>query len=75
MASDLNWRRLKYWRRLLLQALEPASAPGAAETVSEVLVEHGPAAQIFENPREPYTRALISAAFDLELADESAVRS
>jgi microcin C transport system ATP-binding protein len=38
------------------------------------LVEHGPAAQIFENPREPYTRALISAAFDLELADESAVR-
>ena len=39
------------------------------------LVEHGPAAQIFENPREPYTRALISAAFELELADESAVRS
>ncbi len=39
------------------------------------LVEHGPAAQIFENPREPYTRALISAAFDLELADEGAVRS
>ena len=30
-ASDLNWRRLKYWRRLAMQALEPASAPGAAQ--------------------------------------------
>jgi glucose-6-phosphate dehydrogenase assembly protein OpcA len=40
--SDLNWRRLKYWRRLLAQALEPASAPGALESISEVLVEHGP---------------------------------
>jgi glucose-6-phosphate dehydrogenase assembly protein OpcA len=46
VASDLNWRRLKYWRRLVSQALEPASAPGAAETVSEVLVEHGPHAVV-----------------------------
>jgi microcin C transport system ATP-binding protein len=36
------------------------------------MVEHGPAAQIFASPREPYTRALISAAFDLELEDEAA---
>ena len=40
-----------------------------------LVVEHGPAAQIFENPREPYTRALISAAFDLEIDDESAVHA
>jgi microcin C transport system ATP-binding protein len=38
------------------------------------LVERGTAAQIFEAPREPYTRALISAAFELELPDESAPR-
>jgi microcin C transport system ATP-binding protein len=38
------------------------------------VVEHGTAAQIFDGPRDPYTRALISAAFELELADESAVR-
>ena len=33
------------------------------------MVEHGPARQIFDNPREAYTRALISAAFDIELPD------
>ena len=33
-------------------------------------VEHGPASQIFDNPRDPYTRALISAAFDIDLTDE-----
>jgi glucose-6-phosphate dehydrogenase assembly protein OpcA len=46
VASDLNWRRLKYWRRLLTQSLDPASAPGAAESVTEVLIEHGPHAVI-----------------------------
>jgi glucose-6-phosphate dehydrogenase assembly protein OpcA len=46
VASDLNWRRLKFWRRLLMQALEPATAPGAAESASEVLVEHGPHAVV-----------------------------
>jgi microcin C transport system ATP-binding protein len=35
------------------------------------LVEHGPATQIFDSPREPYTRALISAAFDIKLTDEA----
>ncbi len=33
------------------------------------MVEHGAAQKIFENPREAYTRALISAAFDIELPD------
>jgi len=42
VASDLNWRRLKYWRRVLSQALDPVSAPGATESITEVLVEHGP---------------------------------
>jgi glucose-6-phosphate dehydrogenase assembly protein OpcA len=46
VASDLNWRRLKYWRRLLSQALDPAVAPGALESISEVLVEHGPHAVV-----------------------------
>jgi glucose-6-phosphate dehydrogenase assembly protein OpcA len=42
VASDLNWRRLKFWRRLLAQALDPSSEPGAAESITDVLVEHGP---------------------------------
>src|SRR5262249_43820678 len=42
VASDLNWRRLKFWRRLLGQALDPATARGAEESVSELHVEHGP---------------------------------
>jgi glucose-6-phosphate dehydrogenase assembly protein OpcA len=46
VASDLNWRRLKYWRRLTTQALDPKTAPGAAESVSEILIEHGPHAVI-----------------------------
>ncbi len=46
VASDLNWRRLKYWRRLLGQALAPASAPGALESITEVRVEHGPHAVV-----------------------------
>jgi len=46
VASDLNWRRLKYWRRLLAQALDAASAPGAADSVSEIVVEHGPHAVV-----------------------------
>lgn len=42
IASDLNWRRLKTWRRLLSQALDPASAPGAIGSITEVVMEHGP---------------------------------
>jgi glucose-6-phosphate dehydrogenase assembly protein OpcA len=46
VASDLNWRRLKYWRRLLAQALDPATSPGTLESISEVLLEHGPHAVV-----------------------------
>jgi glucose-6-phosphate dehydrogenase assembly protein OpcA len=46
VASDLNWRRLKYWRRMLTQALDPGSAPGAAGAVTEVVAEHGPHAVV-----------------------------
>jgi len=38
------------------------------------IVERGPAAQIFAEPREPYTRALMAAAFDLEAVDADVVR-
>jgi len=34
------------------------------------MIEHGPARRIFDSPRHPYTRALMSAAFDIDLTDE-----
>ena len=37
------------------------------------VVERGPAARIFRKPREPYTQALIAAAFDLESAGTGVV--
>jgi glucose-6-phosphate dehydrogenase assembly protein OpcA len=46
VASDLNWRRIKYWQRIMAQALDPASAPEALTTISEVLIEHGPHAVV-----------------------------
>jgi glucose-6-phosphate dehydrogenase assembly protein OpcA len=42
VASDLNWRRLKYWRRLVAQALEPVDVA----TITEVAVGHGPHAVV-----------------------------
>jgi len=39
------------------------------------VVEAGPAAHIFETPRNPYTVALMAAAFNLEPIDTAAVRT
>jgi microcin C transport system ATP-binding protein len=39
------------------------------------VVEEGSAEDIFEHPREAYTRALISAAFDLASAPDGVVRT
>jgi microcin C transport system ATP-binding protein len=39
------------------------------------VVEEGLASEIFERPREPYTRALMAAAFELEAVEEGVVRT
>jgi glucose-6-phosphate dehydrogenase assembly protein OpcA len=46
VASDLNWRRLKFWRRIINQALDDAAAPGAVASATELVVEHGPHAVV-----------------------------
>ena len=38
------------------------------------VVEQGPAEQIFDRPEDPYTRALMKAAFDLEATESGVVR-
>jgi glucose-6-phosphate dehydrogenase assembly protein OpcA len=40
--ADLEWRRLKTWRRAISQSLDPAVVPGALESITEVRFEHGP---------------------------------
>jgi microcin C transport system ATP-binding protein len=37
------------------------------------VVEHGSSARIFDDPREPYTQALMKAAFDLEAVETGVV--
>jgi microcin C transport system ATP-binding protein len=38
------------------------------------VVEHGPAHEVLENPKEDYTKALIAAALQLKAAPEGVVR-
>jgi glucose-6-phosphate dehydrogenase assembly protein OpcA len=45
VASDLNWRRLKYWRRSLAQALDSLGVEPSG-VCNEVLVTHGPSAVV-----------------------------
>ncbi len=42
VASDLNWRRLKFWRRLLAESLGALARGDGSEAVTEIHVEHGP---------------------------------
>ena len=46
VASDINWRRLKYWRRMLTQSLEGAEDRGVFESAHEIRIEHGPHAVV-----------------------------
>ena len=46
VVSDLNWRRLTDWRRILTQSLDPAMAPGALTSITEVRITHGPHAVV-----------------------------
>jgi glucose-6-phosphate dehydrogenase assembly protein OpcA len=46
VASDLNWRRLKYWRRLVVESMGSLTVEQVAETVHELHLEHGPHAMV-----------------------------
>lgn len=39
---NLAWRRLKYWRGLLSQVLDPNVQPGALSGVTAIHIDHGP---------------------------------
>jgi glucose-6-phosphate dehydrogenase assembly protein OpcA len=42
LLADVCWRRLRGWRRILSQGLDPAFAPGTLAAAGEVRLEHGP---------------------------------
>lgn len=42
LLMDVCWRRLRGWRRILSQGLDPSFAPGVIETLDSVVLEHGP---------------------------------
>ena len=39
---NLAWRRLRHWRNLIGQVLDPAVQPGALRAVTALRIEHGP---------------------------------
>lgn len=39
--ADLAWRRLKPWRSLIGQSLDPVALPGALDALDRVTIEHG----------------------------------
>ncbi|UHD16012.1 glucose-6-phosphate dehydrogenase assembly protein OpcA [Thiocapsa bogorovii] len=39
---NLAWRRLKPWRRMLSQSLDPSALPGALQRIDAVALHHGP---------------------------------
>lgn len=40
--ADLSWRRLKPWRRIITQGLDPTVVPQAQQSITDVYMEHGP---------------------------------
>jgi glucose-6-phosphate dehydrogenase assembly protein OpcA len=42
IVADLEWRRLRPWRRLIRQSLDPLPCPFALKTINAIEVEHGP---------------------------------
>lgn len=40
--ADLSWRKLKPWRRIISQALDPTVVGDAQQAIVEVEMEHGP---------------------------------
>ncbi len=44
--ADIEWRRLKPYRRLISQTFDPAVMPGALEAITDVRIEHGPHAVV-----------------------------
>lgn len=40
--GDLSWRKLKPWRRIISQALDPTVVGDAMQAITEVDMEHGP---------------------------------
>jgi glucose-6-phosphate dehydrogenase assembly protein OpcA len=42
IATDVNWRRLKPWRRFLSESLDPSTSPGFLASLREVAIDHGP---------------------------------